>query len=402
MNIKTLFSKNSPLWEITNPDYSRYRKCRIAIIFSIIAIVLFLVFIVDDISKNLLADLMLDSVFFIFFCSFPFIVIKIKRPSIWFIVIIFALIVMITRMVISPGESIGGSIIWFFTIPIVSFLLLGTKLGFIPSIISALIIVYLFIVPEHTNFSETLFYRFKFHILLGFSVVTFLSWLYEFDREKLEKTLQSAGKIVNKQKEQLSQANKNLKIMMDETHHRVKNNLAMICSLIYLYQNNDRPKKQVLAELNDKIISIGKIHEMLSKSSTLSLISMKPYLEDITDQLEITYADMNPRIVADVEDISFHPDIAIRIGLIVTELIINACKYGIQSGGEISVMLKKNGNENNLSVENNGKPFPDSVDVNNSGSMGFSIIKSMAEFLGGNLSIKKEQNTHIEINIPGN
>lgn len=400
MDIRSLFAKNSPHLEITNPDFGKYRKIRIAMVFSLIGAAVFFVFVIDDFLQPFYHDLPIDSLSFLFFLLFPLLLVRLKYPSVWIMFILLVLIGLILRLVYPSNDSKGSVYIWFLAIPLISFLVLGKKLGFIPSAVTLVIIIIFLFTPDLVNYRFIFPVRFKFHILVGYLTITFFSWIYELDRNNLEKILKNAGRIMQKQKQELSQINKNLHIMVEETHHRVNNNLSMICNLIYLYKQNDGSKEQVLSELNDKILSIGNIHRMLSASNDFSSIKMRPYLISLVEELSRSYADLNPRIKVVSDNLLFNAVIAVRIGLIVTELIINACKYGINTGGEISVILNKNNGQIHLAVENNGRKIPVNIDINKAVTMGFSIVKSTAEFLSGTITLRRKGNTRIEIKFP--
>ncbi len=400
MDIRSLFSKNSPYLGITNPDFGKYRKIRIAIVFSLIGAVVFFVFVIDDFLQPFYHDLPIDSLSFMFFFLFPLLLVHLKYPSLWIMFILLVLIGLILRLVYPSNDSNGAVYLWFLAIPLISFLVLGKKLGFIPSAITLAIIIIFLFTPDLVNYRFIFPTRFKFHILLGYLTITFFSWIYELDRNNLEKNLKNAGAIMQKQKQELSQINRNLHIMVEETHHRVNNNLSMICNLIYLYKQNDGTKEQVLSELNDKILSIGNIHRMLSVSNDFSSIEMRPYLFSLVEELSRSYADLKPKITVVSDNLLLNAVIAVRIGLIVTELIINACKYGINPGGEISVALDKNNEQVHLAVENNGRKIPGNIDIIKAMTMGFSIVRSTVEFLSGVITLNRKGNTRIEIKFP--
>ena len=118
--------------DLSSPEYSRQRKSKIAATFSIIAALVFLVFVIDDIVSMKIRDVIIDAPFLIFLAAFPLFIRRLKRQQFWTLIVLLILILMIIRLIYSGPASRGGNFIWFLTIPMVSFLMLGRIAGIFP------------------------------------------------------------------------------------------------------------------------------------------------------------------------------------------------------------------------------------------------------------------------------
>ena len=385
--------------DISSPDFSSMRRYRIGLFFSSIGAFSMLIFVIDDILRQKVCDTVIDGSVLVFLIAIPFIVHRLWKPAVWYTLAIFLVMLLIVKLIYSGPLSQGGNFIWFFMIPPVSFLLLGKFKGIVPAVIAFGIILTVFFFPELVRFDIPLPLRFKFHIVTGYFILSLLTWIYEFDRKNLEDSLIKTWMRTQTQKQELHTANNNLNTLIHETNHRISNNLSMISALIHLYQESDESKEEVLRSLNEKIASVGITNRMLYLGGNASEVDMESYIEDLVSHLEETFAALSPEILYEVDQIVFHSDTAVRIGLIINELVTNACKYGIEPKGSILISLKKEQEGTILSVENNGKPFPESVDIQTAESMGFSIIRNIIHYLGATISMTSSGGTKIRIHF---
>ena len=169
----------------------------------------------------------------------------------------------------------------------------------------------------------------------------------------------------------IQQALKEKKTLLQEIHHRVKNNLAVISSLLELQkQESEEAVGSVLEKTQTRIQSIAKIHEKLYQTKDLSNIEIDEYIEEFTTVIFNTYkiSDRDISIKTDLE--SFKLDIikAVPLGLIYNELLNNAFKHGFtgKNQGEVSISLETEDNLATLTVVNDGNTLPDdfSLDEN--------------------------------------
>jgi len=177
-------------------------------------------------------------------------------------------------------------------------------------------------------------------------------------------------------------------LLLKEIHHRVKNNMQIICSLIYLQSVHIEDKKslELLTECLNRVRSMALIHEELYRSNDFSIIKIKNYIEDLVRKLNTTYPLDYDRIKIKllVDDISLSVELAIPCGLIINELLTNALKYAFpksfKGNGEIMVSMQKTEDaEIELIVQDNGVGFPEDFDIDNTDSCGMEIVKVLAE-----------------------
>lgn len=149
-------------------------------------------------------------------------------------------------------------------------------------------------------------------------------------------------------------------ILLRELHHRAKNNLQLIASLLDLASS--APGPGALAECRDRINSIALVHEKLYQSGTVTSIGLSDYLRSLGQQVAQAWSPADARIEVSVEadDISVALDTAIPCGLIVNELLTNAFKHAFPSGarGTISVRATRAGSRIELEVEDDGAGMP--------------------------------------------
>jgi PAS domain S-box-containing protein len=188
--------------------------------------------------------------------------------------------------------------------------------------------------------------------------------------------------------EKLKSLLKEKEVLIREVHHRVKNNFAVVSSLLGLQSQDirDEDVKEMFMQSRDRIKSMSLIHERLYQSQELTHINYAEYIRTLAADLYETYGTDPAKVSLDVsaEDIFLNVDQAIPCGLVVNELISNALKYGFPPGrngkGRIEVTLRKtDGNEIELSVKDNGIGLPDDFDIEKSQSLGLKLVTMLTE-----------------------
>jgi PAS domain S-box-containing protein len=212
-----------------------------------------------------------------------------------------------------------------------------------------------------------------------------------------------------------------------EIHHRIKNNLQIISSLLDLQSEKFRDKKNIkdsevreaFKKSQDRVISMALIHEELHKGEGLDELNFSPYVEELTGSLfltnrpDITEVSLNMDLE---ENIVFDMDIAVPLGIIVNELVSNSLKYAFpgRDNGEIKIILHreerdlisiseksefKGPKSTNfvLSVSDNGIGIPEDVDIENPGSLGLQLVISLVDQLDGTLELKRNNGTEFII-----
>jgi two-component sensor histidine kinase len=202
-----------------------------------------------------------------------------------------------------------------------------------------------------------------------------------------------------------------------EIHHRIKNNLQVISSLLDLQAETFKGREEIkdsevleaFRESQDRVISMALIHEELYKGSggegeEFELLNFIPYIEELANNLFLTYRLGNNDISLNMdleESILFDMDTAVPLGMIVNELISNSLKHAFKGRdrGEIRIELRREENENDestnfiLTVSDNGVGIPENLDIDDLDTLGFQLITTLIDQLDGGLELKRNNGT---------
>jgi PAS domain S-box-containing protein len=197
------------------------------------------------------------------------------------------------------------------------------------------------------------------------------------------------------------------RIMLREIHHRVKNNLQTISSLLDLQTESikDPEALEAFRSSQSRIRSMSLIHERLYKSENLSCIKAQEYIKNLTDYLEATYDSQagNIKLKTNVQNILLNLDTAIPCGLIINELVSNSMKYAFpgEQAGTIEVSLLISSVDSiSLSVKDNGIGIPADISIKDSPSLGLQLVHLLAKQIYGTLKMERENGTRVEIIFP--
>jgi two-component sensor histidine kinase len=194
---------------------------------------------------------------------------------------------------------------------------------------------------------------------------------------------------------------KEKEILLSEIHHRVKNNLAVISSLLELESMYNRNPEQALKESRDRIKSMAMIHEILYQSKSFSEINLASYVQLLTDYISKTYIKQQKQIelITNFEDINLNINQAVPVGLILNEMLANAIEHGFKSGnqGEVVITLREHENQVALCVQDNGKGLPQNFDPEKADTTGFTIINALVKQLKGDLKMKNGNGTTFKL-----
>ena len=206
--------------------------------------------------------------------------------------------------------------------------------------------------------------------------------------------------------EQINASLKEKEILLKEIHHRVKNNMALIASLLNMQSRFIEHQKdlEIFRECRNRIRMMGLIHEKLMTSGNLGRIDIYQYIEELTDILFKSYgADCN-RIQKEIQclNIELGVDKAIYCGLIINELVSNALKYAFPAEfkrkGRIEIILRQSNNRILLIVRDNGIGFSEGCDLDTYDSLGLHLVKILVEDqLGGSISLQGSHGAVFEI-----
>lgn len=180
--------------------------------------------------------------------------------------------------------------------------------------------------------------------------------------------------------------------LLKEIHHRVKNNLQTVSSLLSLQSRSapDPKVKQLIKSSQNRVISMAMVHEMLYMRQDLSKIEYKSYVQELGEYLVRSFkgTENNITLTVNIPDIKLGIDTAIPLGLLMNEIITNALKYGIpdDNPGEIHIeIIKTDTNNYQLNIGDNGDGFPEETDFKNTNSLGLKLIHNLARQLKGTI-----------------
>jgi PAS domain S-box-containing protein len=237
--------------------------------------------------------------------------------------------------------------------------------------------------------------------------VEFVSNVYEVDAKKV---IQCNIREITERKraEQQMQASLEEKeVLLKEIHHRVKNNLQVISSLLNLQAGyvKDREALELFKESQGRVRSIALIHETLYHSSDLGRIDFAAYVQELAANLFSTYGVNSEaiRLKVSAQDILLGVDTAIPCGLIVNELISNSLKHAFPAGrqGEISIELHSEGeNRLTLVVRDDGVGLPKNLDLQELPSLGLRIVSTLTDQLNGTLELQSRGGAEFKITFP--
>ncbi len=183
--------------------------------------------------------------------------------------------------------------------------------------------------------------------------------------------------------------------LLHEVHHRVKNNLQVVSSLLRLEAGRSAQPdtKAVLTEMQGRVRSMALLHESLYRTGIFATVDLGSYLKNLATQAFRAMASSSThiRLVLDVDPISVNMDLATPCGLLVNELISNCFKHGFEGGqaGEVRIELKHVPNSGliRLRVSDTGVGLPDDFDARRSTSLGLHLVSDLARQMGGQLDV---------------
>ena len=191
-------------------------------------------------------------------------------------------------------------------------------------------------------------------------------------------------------------------VLLREIHHRVKNNMQIISSLLNLQiQFEDMDETiSVLKESQGRIKSMAIIHEKLYQSSSLTNINFKEYIEKLIRDICYSYGILDGSIgsVLDIHDINLNIDTAIPLGLIINELVTNSIKYAFpENTGKITIKLASNQDQLELTIADNGTGMSEDLVLESSKTLGLQLVNSLINQLDGKLEVDTSDGTRFKI-----
>jgi len=194
-------------------------------------------------------------------------------------------------------------------------------------------------------------------------------------------------------------------VLLKEIHHRVKNNLQIVSTLLDLQSGHttDRAAIEMFKESRGRVKSMALIHERLYRSQDMARVNLGEYVRQLAADLHRTYRmSEGIRLELDVDVPPVAIDIAIPCGLLLNELISNCFKHAFADAAEgcLRVALHRDGGANVLTVADDGAGFPAGTDFQNTASFGLQLVNTLVDQLDGEISLTADRGTTFTVRFP--
>jgi two-component sensor histidine kinase len=203
--------------------------------------------------------------------------------------------------------------------------------------------------------------------------------------------------------DKLIKSNQEKEVLLQEIHHRVKNNMAIISALLQLQARtiNDENVNQLFRDSQSRINSMALVHEKLYQTKDFININFRGYVEELVRHLLNSYGknDVDLGLAQSIDDINLNIDTMIPCGLILNELVTNSLKHAFENieRPEISISLNVINEQATLVYSDNGKGMPEHVDFDNSKTLGLQIINMLGRQLKGTAELERDGGTKVTI-----
>jgi two-component sensor histidine kinase/HAMP domain-containing protein len=194
--------------------------------------------------------------------------------------------------------------------------------------------------------------------------------------------------------------------MLKEIHHRVKNNLQVITSLLNMQSSylQDETAIEALQDSMERVRAMAMIHTQLYQSQDLNRVNCDLFIRDLIGNISQSYgrAESPVEINVDADEISLGIDTSIPCGLILNELVSNALKHAFpeDKGGKINIRIRLEGSQVALTVQDNGIGFPESIDLTKLKSIGLQLVNILVRQMNGKIAMQVEHGTTWTITFP--
>lgn len=237
--------------------------------------------------------------------------------------------------------------------------------------------------------------------IASFAFLVLAGLLYLLAKNRNE--LKSKNKMISEQIHELTQLTNKQGILLSEVHHRIKNNLQNVISLLTLQEQtiDDPIAKGKVQDVSHKIYSIALIHEQLYRDGDFEYIDIHQYFIDLLEHYKFINSGSDDTFLyeVDTQGIKLNLETVIPLGIICSEIISNSVKYGRASSGlNLKITTHKtNADTFRFEYGDNGLGYPESVLTNESSGMGMILLKSMVRQLNGKLNIRNNNGAVTEL-----
>jgi len=206
-----------------------------------------------------------------------------------------------------------------------------------------------------------------------------------------------------KNEQELKKAFEEKEILLSEIHHRIKNNLAVISSVLQLQEININNEEAIkcLKESRMRIKAAALLHEMLYQTNSLDKVYVKKYLAEMFNDINNSMGNKKHKLSVSGEDAFLSIHNAIPVGLLFNEIFTNSVKHGFKdiTHGEIDVKISNEEKFTQFEIIENAGNFPDEIDMESSHSTGLSLIKNFTAQLNGTIQLIKKPKTKYILSI---
>lgn len=197
----------------------------------------------------------------------------------------------------------------------------------------------------------------------------------------------------------IMQSLKEKEVLLKEVHHRVKNNMQVISSILNLQSSyvKDEYALNLLKECQNRIKTMAFIHESLYQTKNFESVNFSEYVTVLTKNLVHSYSlnSQKIKLILTLDNLFLNLDTSIPCGLIINEIVSNSLKYAFSDNrdGIIFVNLKTNNNKVSIEVGDNGIGIPESIDIKSTQTLGLQLVDTLIEQIGGTLKLEKTKGT---------
>lgn len=190
-------------------------------------------------------------------------------------------------------------------------------------------------------------------------------------------------------------------LILKEVHHRIKNNMNIIISLLSLQINSSKNEEAIIAleDASGRILSMAILYDKLYRNNSYNNLSIKDYLNSVLNDFKNSFqVGRNLEIIEEIEDVVVETKIIQTIGIIINELLSNIIKYAFDTVDEkkiISILVKKVNEDLLIEIQDNGKGIPEGVTFENSSGFGLSLVNNLVQQLKGTVRLSREHGTKI-------
>lgn len=222
---------------------------------------------------------------------------------------------------------------------------------------------------------------------------------------ELQLELSQNIELLRKKERELKKSLDEKEVLLREVHHRVKNNLNIIISLIGLEENNPgKTGAEVLAELKNRVHSIYSVHEKLFTQDQFINLNIREYLDDLVGNLFDTFFSKAAGInyVLEMNDVELPVEMVVPIGLIITEVATNSLKYAFEDGeeGTIRISLSAGSDAVYMKISDNGKKAVGEIQLDSAETLGLRLVKALTDQLHGEVEVTQEEGVGFSFTFP--